>query len=67
MLADQLHGLIRLLLADVADGGGAEDDSCAVVTGRAERLLLDHAAILRYGRSSRRSASRTGIWRLVLS
>src|SRR5829696_2840510 len=42
--ADQLHGLIRLLLADVADGGGAEDDSRAVVTGWTERLLLHHAA-----------------------
>ena len=66
MRTDQFHGLIRLFLADVADGGGAKEKTSALMASTAERLNGDHGLILPCY-ESRRSASRTGIWRLVLS
>ena len=42
MLADQLDRLIRLVLADVAQGGSAEDHAGALMAGRAERLDRNH-------------------------
>jgi hypothetical protein len=42
VLADQLHGLIRLVLADIANGSGTEEDASAFVPGATERLDRDH-------------------------
>jgi hypothetical protein len=37
MTLEQVHRLIRLVLRDIAERGGAEDDAGAVVTGTADR------------------------------
>jgi hypothetical protein len=42
VLPDQLHGLISLILADIAESGSSEEKARALVTGTAERLNRDH-------------------------
>src|SRR3954469_19820394 len=64
--ADQLHRLVGLVLADLAQRGGSEDDPGAVVAGPAERCVRDHAAPSSDIADSHRSTRNTGISRSVL-